>query len=470
MYSNERGSRFSIIDLVVKIIFFILFVLVLLWLFPKVPNMTPFYSNVFRENISYMQDAGEAYFTTEKMPTEIGKEVKITLAEMYEKNLILPFVDEDGNSCNQYDSYVSVTKDGDSLWSLKTNLVCNNETDFVIKVLGCHNYCLNDSCAKTCHKEIITQYQYRKAITNTITSYSCPSGYTKDGSYCYKNVIKDTKTAAVTTVTNQVLTMDAKLITEEGKTLQLDVIKTKNEDTNKIIYDDVVVTVTEGTTTQVPYDCSETETKRTCTTTYKTESYSCNCTTHTVNFKDVVTCSTCTRSIPVESCSNETVTVPKTCYKTVTTEGTKKYSCPSKSTESSGSGTSLKCWHTEKVDNGYSYSCPLEATNFTGSGETLKCYKVTSAKKYYVCTDTSYTLDGKVCKKTIVGTSTEYKCDGGYVLEGTVCNKYETIKEKANSSTSQNTSYKYTWSDKTSLSGWTKTGKTRTVEGEEVCE
>ena len=51
MYSNERRSGFSIADLLVKIIFAALFIFILIWLFEKkVPNMTPFYSNVFREN------------------------------------------------------------------------------------------------------------------------------------------------------------------------------------------------------------------------------------------------------------------------------------------------------------------------------------------------------------------------------------------------------------------------------------
>src|SRR5574344_798741 len=193
MYSNERGSRFNFLDLFVKIIFAAIFIFILVWLFPKVPNMTPFYSNVFRENISYMQEAGESYFTDDKMPKEIGDEVKITLAELFNKKLVLPFVDKDGNSCNQYESFVSITKNEDESYSLKTNLVCNEESDYLIKILGCHNYCKDNNCSKTCHKEQIVQYQFKKAITKTITTYSCPSGYTKDGNYCYKSVLKDTK-------------------------------------------------------------------------------------------------------------------------------------------------------------------------------------------------------------------------------------------------------------------------------------
>ena len=157
MYSNDKRNGFSILDLMVKIIFACLFIFILVWLFQKkVPNMTPFYSNVFRENIKYMQEAGESYFTDEKMPTEIGNEVKITLNDMISRKLIIPFVDEDGNSCNLYESYVSVTKT-DTGYDLKTNLVCNKESDYTIKVLGCHTYCKDKECTKTCSIEKITQ-------------------------------------------------------------------------------------------------------------------------------------------------------------------------------------------------------------------------------------------------------------------------------------------------------------------------
>ena len=44
MYSNDRKTGFSVLDLLVKIIFAALFVFLLIWLFKKnVPNMTAFY-------------------------------------------------------------------------------------------------------------------------------------------------------------------------------------------------------------------------------------------------------------------------------------------------------------------------------------------------------------------------------------------------------------------------------------------
>ena len=126
---NSKKNGFGLIDLLIMIIFFAIFMFVLVWVIDKkIPNLKPFYSNVFRENIKYMQEAGESYFTDDKLPKKIGETAKITLSDMFEKKLILPFVDKDGNSCNQYDSYVSVTKT-ELGYELKTNLVCNDQSD-----------------------------------------------------------------------------------------------------------------------------------------------------------------------------------------------------------------------------------------------------------------------------------------------------------------------------------------------------
>ena len=91
MYSSEKNPGINWKDLIVKAIFFVIFILILMWLFPKVPNMTAFYSNVFRENISYMQDAAKSYYTNERLPKNVGDMAEMTLQDMIDKNLIIPF-------------------------------------------------------------------------------------------------------------------------------------------------------------------------------------------------------------------------------------------------------------------------------------------------------------------------------------------------------------------------------------------
>ena len=544
MYSNERGSRFSLLDIVVKLIFAALFIFILVWLFQKnVPNMAPFYSNVFRENIKYMQEGGESYFTDDKLPKEIGQSNRISLADMFDKKLVLPFVDEDGNSCNQYDSYVSVTKT-DNGYELKTNLVCNKESNYTIKILGCHNYCKDALCSKTCSVEQITEYKYKKL--STVTTYKCPSGYKKDGKYCVKSRITDTKSAIKTSTSTRVDVIDADKVYDSGKKTEVDAIKVKNDDKYERVYINPIKEVSEGTTTRTKvyvdpikstnsgstttkkeayscqktktvresYNCTKYKTEKQCTTKYKQEAYSCNCSTKYVGGVYKTVCNTCYKSVPYQSCSDVSKSYTDTCYrdvtktytdtcyrdvttstpgsttyrcpsnaegsegsgsnlrcyyyKTTTTSGSTTYRCPDKADGSSGSGANLKCYYLEKVSGGYSYKCPSKANYSTGSGKNLRCYIVTNGSYHYECSEKGYKLDGKTCKKTIKETSTTKKCDSGYKLEGDKCNKYSTSKINATKTTSKKTIYK--WSKSESLSGWTRTGETRTVQGEEKCE
>ena len=544
MYSNEKKG-FSILDIIVKIILFGLFIFILVWLFnKKVPNMAPFYSNVFRENIKYMQEAGENYFTDDKMPKEVGQQVKMTLSQMIDAKLIIPFVDEDGNSCDIYNSYVTITKQEDESYILKTNLKCNKEEDYTIKILGCHTYCKDKTCEKKCYKEQLTSYQYKKQVTNTTTKYSCKNGYSLNGKYCYKTVVSDTYDAKVTVTDTKTYTEDALTKVTGGSKTELDVIveanksyvdrisKTNKEYTNKITgtkkeYTDAKTNTTSSTSkVYTNAIVTKTEDKKTCTQSGYTESYSCNCTGSWSGGQYHTVCSTCTRYVPTESCTttpgkttyscpsgykeegsgsslkcyknvtstNTTYTCPSgykeegsgsslKCYKNVTT-----YSCPSGYKEE-GSGSSLKCYKnvtTYSCPSGYisegsgsslkcytvkkTYSCPKEANVKVGSGSSLKCYKVVDGTISYYCKDSSYTLNGTKCTKTVKEETIKYECKEGYKLEGTVCKKYTTDKVKADSKKVTNKSYKYTWSTNPSLSGWTKTGKTKTVTGKEICE
>ena len=332
------------------------------------------------------------------------------------------------------------------------------------------------------------------------STYSCASGYTLKGKYCYKSVLVDSKPADSIPSGQRIDVKDAIAVSTEGSKVSLTPIVSTNTETanyNKVqlttqtssttdtaSYNKVQLTTqtstSPSTTKQVPYDCSTTE--RRCSTSYQSYSYSCNCTSSVgPTGKTVTTCSTCYGSTPVESCSN--VNVSKTCYRNETVPGTTTYSCPSDATIKEGSGANLKCYKTS-CPSGYTmsgsgtntkctkstktYSCPAEANIKEGSGESLKCYKATEGSFYYKCADSSYKLEGNKCKKTI--TDSTLGCPSGYTLEGSTCNKYEQEEKKATEEKVTTNKYKYTWSAKTSLKGWTRTGKTRTVNGKKVCK
>ena len=560
MYSNERKNGFSVLDLLVKIIFAAIFIFILIWLFnkkiPKV-NMEPFYSNVFRENIKYMQDAGESYFTTDRLPSTPGESVKLTLEEMESMNIILPFVDKDGKACDKNASYVSITKlEGDIGYELKTNLVCGEESSFTTKTLGCHEYCPsgNGKCTcncncncdgkeeKNCSYTKVTQYQFKKYVEGTKTKYSCDKGSTLKGKYCYKMELLDTKSALVTKTREKTLTQDAKLVTEQAKLKQLQTVvstKTDTKDATAVKTTDkkaaTVVTSTDtksaqsSTTTdtkaaqavQTKYTCQKTKTETQCT--YKTEKkpYSCDCKTTIINGKPTTTCNTCYETVQVQSCKDVEVVYNDTCTKTTyncnhlsgytlsgqkCTKTTTTYNCNHLSGYTVSGSKCVKTTTSYNCDkypgytrdgmycvkttttyncNNYSgykldgtkckkttttYSCPSGTDVKEGSGSTLKCYQLIAGSTYYKCNDSSYKLSGTKCYKTVTETYTVKECSKDYKLEGDKCNKYQTTKTKAKAKKISTSGYQYKWTTSKTLSGWTYTGKTRTVNGKKVCK
>ena len=434
MYSNEKKG-FSILDIIVKMILFGLFIFILVWLFnKKVPNMAPFYSNVFRENIKYMQEAAESYFTDDKMPQEVGDEVKMTLSEMLDKKLLLPFVDKDGKSCDLNNSYVTITKQPDESWILKTNLECGSEKDYTIKVLGCHNYCKDNNCEKVCKIEKLTSYQYKKQVTTTKTKYSCKSGYTLNGKYCYKTVLVDTQSAEKTIVDYKTYTEDASVrysyscpsgYTQEGSGSSMKCYKNKT----------------------------------TCSTYTVSQPYDCNCTGRWSGGQYITSCSTCYKDVVKETCSTNKS------YTDRLSSTTKSYTDRNSSTSKS---------YTDRLSStSKSYTDRLSSTSKSYTDRiatTTKSYTNKLTNKSYYCKDNTWTLSGTKCTKTVKETSIKYECPSDYKLEGTVCKKYRNDKVVATAEKITSKSWKYTWSTKTSLEGWTRTGKTKTVNGKEICE
>ena len=458
MYSNDKKG-FSILDIIVKMILFGLFIFILVWLFnKKVPNMAPFYSNVFRENIKYMQEAAESYFTDDKMPKEVGDEVKMTLSEMLDKKLLLPFVDKDGNSCDLNNSYVTITKQPDESYILKTNLECGSEKDYTIKVLGCHNYCKDNNCEKVCKIEKLTSYQYKKQVTTTKTKYSCKSGYTLNGKYCYKTVLVDTQSAEKTIVDYKTYTEDASVrysyscpsgYTQEGSGSTMKCYK------NVTTYSCPSGYTQEGSGSSMK--CYKNKT--TCSTYTVSEPYDCNCTGRWSGGQYITSCSTCYKDVVKESCSTSKSYTDR--LSSTTKSYTDRLSSTSKSYTDRLSSTSKS--YTDRLSSTTKSYTDRIAT-------TTKSYTNKLTNKSYYCKDNTWTLSGTKCTKTVKETSIKYECPSDYKLEGTVCKKYRTDKVAANAEKVTSKSWKYTWSTKTSLEGWTRTGKTKTVNGKEICE
>ncbi len=158
-----KNSSF-IRDLLVKLLLIVVFIFLLMYLFPM-PNLTPFYSSIFNNNIQTMKDAAEDYYTTDRMPTEDGKSTKMTLQDMIDKKLIIPFVDKDGKSCDTNKSYVKVTKK-DKEYVLKVSLTCGKESNYIVEHIGCYNFCPKGNCTLA---EIIANEDAAKVDVTTKT-------------------------------------------------------------------------------------------------------------------------------------------------------------------------------------------------------------------------------------------------------------------------------------------------------------
>ena len=156
---EERREKFSFRSFFLTILLVLLFVFLMLWLFPTkwdvknlqstcdIERLSVLYDEIFANNIARMKDAAIGYFTNERMPQKVGESKKLTLREMYDLHLVLKMKDKDGNACDVEKSYVQMTKFEDE-YQLKVNLSCGDQEDYIIVYLGCYDYCNGGICEK----------------------------------------------------------------------------------------------------------------------------------------------------------------------------------------------------------------------------------------------------------------------------------------------------------------------------------
>jgi len=152
MYTEERPRRGGLLkEFIMKLILIIIFVLLLIWLVPW-PNMdsyinslNPLKDQIFNSNLQTMKEAGITYFTSERLPKEVGEKTTLTLQKMLDMKLLIPFTDRNGNSCDVTKSYVSLEKK-ETEYVMKVNLKCGEEEDYILVHLGCYSYCDKDIC------------------------------------------------------------------------------------------------------------------------------------------------------------------------------------------------------------------------------------------------------------------------------------------------------------------------------------
>lgn len=155
MYEEEKkGSGAFIKDLIIKLLYMLLFLFLFMWLYPapkvdlsdvkvKVDKseLEPLFAGIFNDNITSMKNAARAYFTTDRLPSTNGGTVKMTLQDMLNKKMLVPFVDSNGKSCDANASYVEVTRNSTYDYNLKVYLSCSDKQDYIIETIGCTSIC-----------------------------------------------------------------------------------------------------------------------------------------------------------------------------------------------------------------------------------------------------------------------------------------------------------------------------------------
>ncbi len=418
MYNEEKNPGINWKDIIIKAIFFVIFLVLIVWLFPKVPNLKPFYSNIFRENIKYMQDAAESYYTNERLPKNIGDTAEMTLQEMINKKLILPFVDENGESCDTKNSYVQVKKNKND-YTLKVNLVCPSEKDYIEKTLGCYNYCDEEKCKKEetpepqtnvtyTPSQVSYEYLYRRAVTSDKTTYKCPNGgtivdglctVTKDNSYkatltttkgeeyCEKGgTLKDGKCYVTDGYYYSASTKSGAYYCPYGGELKGNVCYVKSKDTTYAA--------------TISYDCPNggTLSGTNCVKDGTTSSYVASVTGYYCNGK-LQSSSTCK-----------------------TTGASKTYKATAKTTKKTIKTTTTRGYGYTLISAGYEYTC----SNHILCPKRVYYYTYSYKETTYSCPQGG-TRSGTTCTiagKTTTSTATpKYECKNGGTLSGSNCIK-----------------------------------------------
>ena len=467
-------------DIIIKIVLLALFIILLLILFPK-PDLDVFYDSIYTNNINTMKNAAEKYYTKDRLPATVGDSTSMTLKEMIDNKMIIRFTDKDKNYCDESSSKVQVTKTADSEYVLKVELNCGEQRDYILETLGDNGLCSGSTCSSSTNskdsvatntnsssnknvnssvdddedysqysdvksadlgikKTTVTYYQHKKAIYSTKTVYTCPEGYTKNGTKCIKSTTGATIDATPSYGADETIIKDAKY--NNSGTIYADPIKSEA---------DTTYTCPEGYTKNGAYCIKYTDAiEKNGDTTYTCpEGYTKNGTkcvkSYTATYKEGATSYTCPNGgkldgkncvITSEATSNPSYTCPagytkngSSCYKVYDATASTSYTCPAGYTKN-GSKCTKSTSSSYNASVSKTYSCPNGGT-LSGS----KCVKSTSSsynatpKNHYSCPNGG-SLSGSKCVKT---SSTSYNASvtvayGGWVARGT---QYYTSASKA---------------------------------------
>ena len=398
-------------DIIIKVVLLILFILFLLWLFPK-KDLDVLYDSIYRENINTMKEAARNYYTKDRLPQNVGESTSMTLSQMLDKKLLIRFTDKNKKYCDETSSKVEVTKTAENEYVLKVQLNCGDQQDYILETIGCNDVCPSGNCDVVVDPDVpstdddlisTTYYQFRKPVYSTVTNYTCPSGYTKNGLYCIKSTNGATIDATPVYGEDKTITTDAKYVTSGSYKVYTDPIKT---------YVGNAYTCPSGYTKNGSYCIKYTpaneyiDTDYVCPDGYILSGTKCS-RTYSATYREGSKQYICPDGGTLDSKLNCVVETDKVKHTT--------YTCPSGYTKN---GTS--CYKVYSADSSDSdYTCP---SGYTLRGTTCYGKKEIDAVKSsgYVCSNTSDTRKGDTCYHK---TTTDAKANtnyGSWVLKNTL--------------------------------------------------
>ncbi len=330
------------------------------------------YSNEFISGYTYFHDTAKDYFLVNELPKN-GSTIKYTLNELINKGLILPFAYKDNASCDLEASYITV-KNENGKYTMVTTLVCGREVAKTTEELGCNQLCTNGNCGVVVPSEPTDtelEYQYKQSYQETVTNYTCPSGYTKDGKYCIKN---DSSTVKAIKKTTYICPAGYTKYGYGSTTICAKGVENKVKPTEVVNYECADGYTKTGTGNNV--SCTKTVnatqiTEAKCPTGYSPKGSLC-----------VKTTSVAAKANKETICPSGYSLKNNKCVKTVSTTATPEYNCPDSSYTKTKSGSTYKCTKTSSYTTSrevisYKYSC---STGNLTSNHTCK-YTTSS---YYV--------------------------------------------------------------------------------------
>jgi len=176
-------KKINWLSLFIKVIIIFVFVIIVIWLISKIINRNKL-SESFINNINNMQEKSKEYFKTIDLPLERGQNIKITLKEMLEKDLLDDSNKNIENSCDLNKSYSNITREKEK-YIIETTLKCGKEKETIITNLNLKE-CRN--CAE--NKDKITDKEENEAQSNG----SNISEQNKENTITYYEHVKETTT------------------------------------------------------------------------------------------------------------------------------------------------------------------------------------------------------------------------------------------------------------------------------------